>query len=158
MKTQELKQFVLQQFELGTEFETPAKWAAYLRSVFPSANDDEIITALCEIIDGYEPNRSRGNPKIVKSIFGTDGTMDFTAPNHKALSQMDSFLQNHDRVSNNWDRQISRLFVNDGGKGWEGVMKNDYGAFMRAWNLAMEFCEDLVQHEEGTTWHSIANA
>jgi hypothetical protein len=157
MKTQELKQFVLQRFELGTEFQSPAAWAAYLRSAFPSANDDEIITALCEIVDGYEPNRSRGNPKVVKSHFGENGMMDFSSPNHRALTQMDSFLQNSEKYEKRWERTVRFLFQDDGGIGWEGVQKNNPDAFRKAWNEAVEFCEAAIAND-GLSWGEIANA
>jgi hypothetical protein len=157
MKTQQLKQFVLHQFELGTEFPNPAAWAKRLREEFPDAGDDEIITALCEIVDGYEPNRQKTNPKVVHSIFGENGILDFSAPNHRALTQMDSFLQNSDKYEKRWERAVRGLFRNDGGIGWEGVKKNDPDAFRQAWNEAVEWCEAAIAND-GVTWEEIANA
>lgn len=156
MKTQELKKFVLDHFEIGSEFETPEAWSAYLHAAFPSADTADIITQLCEIIDGDHPNRSRENPKIVKSYFGENGMMDFSSPNHRALTQMDSFLQNNPKYEKRWERAVCSLFQDDGGIGWEGVQKNNPDSFRRAWNEAIEFCEAAIAND-GISWGEIAN-
>lgn len=156
MKTQELKKFVLNHFEIGSEFETPEAWSAYLAAAFPSASAADIITQLCEIVDSDHPNRSRKNPKIVKSMFGENGMMDFSSPNHRALTQMDSFLLNSEKYEKRWDRAIRSLFQDDDGIGWEGVQKNNPDAFCRAWNEAVEWCEAAIANDD-ISWEYIAN-
>ena len=160
----EVKNFVIKNFELGSKFKSEKEWAAYMRSVMTSMDDDHIIAALCEIIQAEIPPsvEERGLPKeeeekpteiVVKSMFGEAGKMNFTVPNHKALAQMDSWLQYREGLSGRWERTVRCLFVDDDGKGWEGVKKNNFSKFMQAWVAAKDFCES-----SGVPWEEIANA
>jgi hypothetical protein len=66
---------------------------------------------------------------------------DFETPNPRALSQIDSFLQNHDTLSDRWDRRISRFY--SGSNGWEGVKDERPDLFYQAWGVALEFIQGI---------------
>ena len=86
-------------------------------------------------------------------VKGYLGEMNFTTPNARALTQMDSFLQNHKTLEPSWDRAVRFLFRNDDGKGWEGVQKNEPALFFEAWGKALAFCGNA-----GCSWQEIANS
>lgn len=153
MNSKNLKLFVLENFELGSEFATTTAWAARLRAEFPGESDDDIMTSLCEIIDAYEPGRERGNPTVVKSYCGEDGMLDFGSPNHHALTVMDSYLQNDAALEKRWEHSVRHLYQEDDGIGWKGVQKNRPDLFKKAWNAAVEMCA-----ASGAKWCEIAVA
>lgn len=147
--------------EGSPEFHGANGWAKMLRSMFPDEPDYEIIDALCEIIREDQAIIGAGkpaepvqeeNPMIILT-WDKKVKYDFSKPNHHALTQMDSFLQydGTERKQEQWDRTIRGLFLNDGGKGWEGVEKNDPSSFRTAWAKAVLFCV-----ESGKTWQEIS--